>query len=79
MTVKDVLSPFAWSCWQFAGYGVFIVAAWFILFALCRAARDAHAFAASKRQRVQKPRSQVYRILLFPNLRGGASRARVSK
>jgi hypothetical protein len=81
MTIKDIISPFAYSVWQFVGYGVFIVAAWFILFALCRAARDAQVLkiALPRLSAPRQPRVRVYRLLLFPNLRGGASRARVSK
>jgi hypothetical protein len=51
MTVKDAIGPHAFSVWLCVGYVVFAIAAWFVLFALCRAARDASLHLVSRRVR----------------------------
>lgn len=71
MNVKDVISPFAFSCWQFFGYGVFIVAWIFIWFALFRFLLDLTAPRQSAGSPLPKPAprpsaSPSARVLAFP-------------
>jgi hypothetical protein len=71
MNVKDVISPFAFSCWQFFGYGVFVVAWIFIWFAVFRflidvtAPRPRVASTQPKLARRHLPLRPA-RILAFP-------------
>lgn len=44
MTVKDAIGPQAFFVFQCIGYTVFVSAAWFVIFALCRASADVRQY-----------------------------------
>ncbi len=62
MTVKDAIGPFAFSLWQYLGYGIFLFAGWFVLFALCRAARDVRQHRRHLRE-LKSPQCRVVTLV----------------
>jgi hypothetical protein len=70
MTVRDVISPLAYSLFQWFGYGLFIAIWLFICFAAMRAALDARQLAQASRRPRQMPipfPARSGRLILFPS------------
>jgi hypothetical protein len=69
MTVKDVMAPFAYSCFRWSGYAVFASSWIFVVFAGVRAFRDARSL--TRRRAVVLVRKPVQGVLVFPGAIGG--------
>jgi hypothetical protein len=69
MNVKDVISPIAFSLWQFFGYAVFAIAWAVILFAFLRALLEA---VQQERTILRMRRARMRQVLVFPGTAGSA-------